>query len=282
MKRYVLPSLAAGLVLALAIPTSAAPRNKKKVHLKPAPNAVEAQAADYQALEQLVQVEGKLLAVPDDENLTLEVAYQSLLPQNNRKGENAKQMEQLLREEQQLQREQEQILTTTNPRQRQRRLEDLSRRMQRLETRRQQIHLRATTEHIDFDLPARAEVKVRTLDLPPKYDDKGNPSNYTPQELKDRKGSNPKLPGYESLWDNLQPGQMVRIYVAKPKKKPAAKEEDKEKKDSNPGEDKKDSKLDQILSTPDQPQGKDQANIEKPEITMVVILKEVPPKEKAK
>jgi len=58
---------------------------------------------------------------------------------------------------------------------------------------------------------------VRTLKLPLAFDDKGNPRKYTPQELKDLKGTE-GLPGYTADISDLKAGQIVRVSVSKRKK----------------------------------------------------------------
>jgi hypothetical protein len=78
----------------------------------------------------------------------------------------------------------------------------------------------------EFDLQAIDEVKVRLLQLPVEYDDKGHAKKYSAKELKELKGKD-HLPGYTGSWENLAPGQIVKIYLVPPKKKAAEKGQDK-------------------------------------------------------
>jgi hypothetical protein len=93
---------------------------------------------------------------------------------------------------------------------------------------------RTTTTTQDVDFQAAEDVKVRKLNLPPKYDDKGNLSKYTAEELKEFKGKDKNLTGYESSLPELAVGQVVTVTLAA--HKPAStdsssspKPEDKEK-----------------------------------------------------
>jgi hypothetical protein len=88
---------------------------------------------------------------------------------------------------------------------------------------------------IPVDLQAADEMKVRTLVLPPKYDDKGKITRYSNQELKEMRG-NSNLPGYAAEMDSLHTGQTVVVYLAKPKAppKPAAKKEKNDLEDDKP------------------------------------------------
>jgi hypothetical protein len=59
-------------------------------------------------------------------------------------------------------------------------------------------------------------VKIRTLLTPLEYDAKGKPRKLTAEEIKERKGKERKLPGYEADFDSLRPGQYVEINIKKP------------------------------------------------------------------
>jgi hypothetical protein len=89
----------------------------------------------------------------------------------------------------------------------------------------------------DIELEGDEDMKVRTMILPPNYDEKGKIKKRTRKELAELKGPNKSLPGYSAEWDNLNKDQIVRVYLAKQKKgtpKPRVKsktkdaEEDKE------------------------------------------------------
>jgi hypothetical protein len=66
-------------------------------------------------------------------------------------------------------------------------------------------------QHQNLDLQAVDDVKVRTLQLPPVFDDKGHPRKRTADELKELKGPDAKLLGYTAEFVNLKPGQVVEV-----------------------------------------------------------------------
>jgi len=61
------------------------------------------------------------------------------------------------------------------------------------------------------------DVKVRTLNLPVQYDDKGKPKKaYTAKEKKELKGD-PKLPGYSAGFEDLKVKQIVEVTLVRKK-----------------------------------------------------------------
>jgi hypothetical protein len=106
----------------------------------------------------------------------------------------------------------------------------------------------------DFELQPSDDMKVRLLQPPADFDVKGRPKKYTAKELKDMKGSDPKLPGYAADFDSLKPDQVVKVYLAA-------------KKDAHKS----------TAHARVKAKGKDAEDApapEKPEITMIVILGE--------
>lgn len=77
----------------------------------------------------------------------------------------------------------------------------------------------------DFDVRAVENVKVRTVDPPMEYDDKGFPKQWTPKELQALRG-NSTLPGYPSTYEFVRSGQNVQVYLVRPKMVPRKKGED--------------------------------------------------------
>jgi serine/threonine protein kinase len=67
----------------------------------------------------------------------------------------------------------------------------------------------------DIDLLAADDVTVRALKLPPVFDDKGKPRNYTTKELEKLKGPDRTLPGYTSDFAVLAPQLPVEVYVTR-------------------------------------------------------------------
>jgi hypothetical protein len=90
------------------------------------------------------------------------------------------------------------------------------------------------TKKMDVDLRANDDIKVRSLQPPIDYDDKGNVKKYTKKELAELKGPDKSLPGYTRDYESLQSNQYVKVYLAKEKpgaKKKAAKKPKKGKKE---------------------------------------------------
>lgn len=80
----------------------------------------------------------------------------------------------------------------------------------------------AINKVVDYVLAVNEGVKVRVKDLAVEFDDKGRPLKMTPEELKKRKGDDPadqKLPGYKSSFSILKPGDVVQVFLSKPKDK---------------------------------------------------------------
>jgi hypothetical protein len=101
------------------------------------------------------------------------------------------------------------------------------------------------------EMQANDDMKVRMLNPPADFDLKGRPRKYTSKELRDMKGPDTKLPGYTAEFDDIKPGQVVKLYLpnkSKPAPKPVVKPKDS-----------------------DEPKP-----VEKPEVLMVVILQEPP------
>ena len=65
---------------------------------------------------------------------------------------------------------------------------------------------RLVEKHQNVELLVSDDVKVRTMSLPPR--------KYTPKELKDLKGNDPRLPGYTSDFSFLKPPQVMDLYMA--------------------------------------------------------------------
>ena len=106
----------------------------------------------------------------------------------------------------------------------------------------------------DVELQPSDDMKVRILQPPADFDEKGRPKRYTAKELKEMKGDDPKLPGYTADFDSLKADQIVKVYLgtrkeAKGAAKPKARKKGKEAEENAEAG-------------------------HKPEITMVVIIAE--------
>jgi hypothetical protein len=161
--------------------------------------------------------------------------------------------------------------------------------MQVGQARAQQNLYNVVTRYQDIDFQAEENVKVRTMDLPEQFDEKGNIKRYTKEELKQLKGKDTNLPGYESSFEALKEGQQIQVKLAEHKaKKPASTSpgdaKDKEKdKDAQEKEAKEKAALDKALdkdkdkSLLDKALDKDSKDSEKhKQVRLIVILKENP------
>jgi hypothetical protein len=227
----------AALVLALvaAVPVRAADEKKK------------ADAADPKKdvdADKLTPGEftGKLVSVPgSDGAFTLEVQYERVElkdPNALARTEN-KEVQQSVREEREIARIQSDMARSRNPRDYVRHLQDLQNAMARFQAQAAQQGLRpqdspfkAVADKKDVDFHAADDVKVRTADLPVKFDEKGDIKKYTAAELKDLKGKDPALPGYEAKAEDLKVGQTVKVTLAR--RKADKKDDDKEKAKDEP------------------------------------------------
>ncbi len=74
-----------------------------------------------------------------------------------------------------------------------------------------------------IEVQATDDVAVRTLHLPPVFDEKGRPRKYTPKELKELQGD-PKERSYRADFGDLRAGQVVQVTVGTGKSaRPSAK-----------------------------------------------------------
>jgi hypothetical protein len=115
---------------------------------------------------------------------------------------------------------------------------------------------RITYINRDVDLQATDEMKVRTLNPPVEFDEKGKPRKYTAKELKEMRGPDRKLPGYTADFESLKIGQIVRVTVARRKSVLKAMQHP------------------QRVNTKDKDKENDAPLGDRPEVTMIVILAE--------
>lgn len=155
----------------------------------------------------------------DGKSLTFHYHYQSLVSkkQNNR-------IQYLMGRLQNLVLQQDQIKLIADPAKRIQRLQNLAARIENLKAKlaTAQANGKVTTARKEFDLQAIDEVKIRLVDLPVEYDEDGNVIKYSAKQRKELKGKG-NLPGYRGSWENLTPGQTVKLYLLPPKRKPADK-----------------------------------------------------------
>jgi hypothetical protein len=176
---------------------------------------------------------GKLVSVPDSDRMfTVAVAYQQVEPNPNFRGN-----PNLARSYQNILRIQAQMGHSRNPAQQMAQLQRAVQQfqMQVAQTQMKSIKVVNATQNVDFQ--AEEKVVVRTKQTPAAFDEKGNIKKYTPAEMRELKGKDPSLPGYESSVENLKPGQLIQVTL---KRHQAAKTASAEtsKKDSDKGKDK--------------------------------------------
>ncbi len=75
----------------------------------------------------------------------------------------------------------------------------------------------------DVELQTTDDVKVRLVNPPVAFDDKGKIKKYTQKELQELKGNDPKLPGYNGEFSDIQTEQIVQVTLVRKKGEPSAK-----------------------------------------------------------
>jgi hypothetical protein len=89
-------------------------------------------------------------------------------------------------------------------------------------------NLRIQVTKTDVEFQTKETVKVRTIDPPEQFDEKGNPKKYTQKELNELKGKDKTLPGYESALEKLEAGQTVKVHMHEAAVKKKTDENDKD------------------------------------------------------
>lgn len=139
--------------------------------------------------------------------------------QPNRNNQN---LANLMRRQADLQRRQAELMRARNPREQAQRMQQLQIEMQRLQVEMarmgvgaQQSPYKVVMKRHDYEFQTDENTRVRFLQPPVAFDEKGNPKKYTDTELKQLKGSDPKLPGYTGEFDQLRPGHVVKVAIGK-------------------------------------------------------------------
>src|SRR5437867_1041864 len=81
----------------------------------------------------------------------------------------------------------------------------------------------------NFDFQSVDDVKVRWKNLPPLFDDKGNPRKPSDKERAELKGPDKKLPGYQADFADLRKDMTVEVQFPKANAKPDKGKKDKDK-----------------------------------------------------
>jgi hypothetical protein len=196
----------------LALPVLAA--DKKAASNKPV-DADNLPAGDFT---------GKLTSTPGTDGsfaVNVESDHVELKPGANR-SEN-QEVQQLLRDQQRVEKTQGKLARARNRGEYQRLVRQLAGEMERLQAQSVKAQLKEDGDYTvkkdykEVDFHAGDDVKVRTMILPVQFDDKGNPKQYSPDELKALKGKDKDLPGYEAKLSDLKVGDQVKVTLAPPK-----------------------------------------------------------------
>jgi hypothetical protein len=248
-----LRTLGAGLVLALLIALPLLADDKK-----PALDSDKLTPGEFA---------GKLKTTPgSDRSFTVTVEYSHLeLKNTNQLPKNNAALKNLARDAQKVTRLQQQVAKAKRPQDQVKRLTELQHAVAQLQLQAVRANLdvqqlfKVVTNKQDIAFHAAEDVKVRTVNPPVTFDEKGNVKKYTREELKDLKGKDSKLPGYESSLDQLQAGQVVKVTLAR---SPDLARTDKDK-DSDKDKD------------ADKDKDKDKSSDKKSEVTLILIKSDV-------
>jgi hypothetical protein len=199
-------------ILFLASPSEAQNKNKPK----PGGKGTDATPQEYQAVLAAGEVTGKITDIDHAKRLvTIQVETQAV-----QAGGNVNQN--LARQQQQLMRNAFRPNNKRNPAEQARHMQQQAAQLQR-----QQMQAlnrnngggpKINTVKKDFEFQADPKARVRLLNLPQEFDERGKPKQYTQAELRELKGPNTTLPGYQSTFEDLHPGQIVKLSVASAKK----------------------------------------------------------------
>jgi hypothetical protein len=235
------------LALVLALPAAAQKRAQPK-------NTLD---ADNLASGQFT---GLLLTAPgSDRTFTVRVQYQQLQLKPNALRTANNQNNSANRQLQQIARLQQQMARSKNPAQQMAQIQRIATQMQVGQLRAQNNLYNVVNRTQDIEFQAEESVKVRTMDLPDQFDEKGNIKRYTKEELKELKGKDTKLPGYESAFESLRAGQLIQVTLADHKaKKPTTSPGDAKETTDKDAKD-KDAKKDEAKEKPALDKEKDKA-----------------------
>ncbi len=244
---------------------------------------------DYKSLKSIQDMTGKLASV-NLNTLTVRLDIPHMVPNPKYKppkGSNA-QYQQM----QNIYRQQAQIMATTNPIQRQQRMQQLMATINIAEY--QQMMQAAAAagnpnnqpymlahQYKDYELELSDKVTVSKLSLDNEFDDKGYVKTYTKEEKAELKRNDPSKLGYQAKVEDLQTGQQIKVYLKMPKKtKPAPDAEkpaDKKDDDKAKAADKADPKTDKASKADKTDSKTSKEDVVKPLITKILILKQPDP-----
>lgn len=209
-------------LLAVALLAFGSPFVEAQNKPKPKAKGTSASPQEYQLVLAAGALTGKITQVDHARRLiTVQLEIQTVQGGNGRQGQNA------LRQQQQLARQMMQRpRNNRNPAQAARQMQQRALQMQRQQAQganRNGGGAKVQTVRRDFEFQADDKVRVRLMTLPQEFDERGKPKQHTPQELKELKGPNASLPGYQAELENLSPGMTVKVHVVAAKRAAPAK-----------------------------------------------------------
>jgi hypothetical protein len=178
---------------------------------------------------------GKLVSTPGTDGLfTVNVEFDRVVLRPGANQSENREVQQLVRDQQRVERTENELVRARNASEYRRLAQQLSNETVRLQERLVQLQLTENgdytikREYKNVDFHTADAVKVRIMNPPLQFDDKGNAKQYTKDELEAMKGKDKDLPGYESTLDSLKVGDTIKVTLSTPK--PAKKDD----KDSDP------------------------------------------------
>jgi hypothetical protein len=249
------------LALFLALPAAAAAQKNKAQPQNPLD-------ADKLAAGQFT---GALVTAPGtDRTFTLKVQYQDVQLKPNALRNANNQNNHANRQLQQIARLQQQMARSKNPAQQMAQIQRIVAQMQVGQLRAQRNLYNVVNRYQDIEFQAEENVKVRTAELPENFDEKGNVKKYTREELRQLKGKDTNLPGYESSFEALKEGQLIQVTLATHQaKKPAT---------AGPGDGKENASLDKAVEKEKSSLDKalDKDGEKHKQVRLIMIMKENP------
>jgi hypothetical protein len=131
----------------------------------------------------------------------------------------------------------------------------------------QQSMVTYESQNKEVEVQAQDDVVVRFANPKADYDDKGKLKKYTKAELKEMKGSDPKLPGYQAEFSDVQVEQVVQLTIVRKKGAPPPKTKAPKMPKKGKGKD-KDLDVDNDPGLLEDPT---------PQVSMIVVVAEPPP-----
>ena len=252
------------LALLLALPAAAAQKNKAQPQ---GPLDADKLASG--------KFTGFLLTTPgSDRTFTVRVQYKDVQLKPNALRTAGNSNNQANRQLQQIVRLQQQMARSRNPAQQMVQMQRIVAQMQVGQLRAQRNLYNVVNRYQDIEFQAEENVKVRTAELPEQFDEKGKVKKYTREELRQLKGKDTHLPGYESSFESLKEGQLIEVTLATHQAKKLA--------TAGPGDGKEKAALDKAV---EKDKEKDKSSLDKAldkdgekhkQVRLIVIMKENP------